>query len=235
MEDIELKYGKIVLFIGIILILVVPGFLTLSLGLVEFDESTGSIGDTIGGITAPISSLMGSVLVYFALREQVKANKIITDQFKEQKQDEVYRQKMEFIQDQISLVREDLESFNIRVKSENFSGIEAIFKSLEVYINGTLDPLKLHCISQLENILDRILYIIEDIDSLGKEEDSNYLESLIYFTYDSKLFYPLNYYKKFRESNNIKGGYSLPEFLYNKFDSINAEFKIVSEEESDSS
>lgn len=51
----------------------------------SFDESTGVIGDTIGGITAPIVGILGAILVFYALLEQIKANKIITDQFIEQK------------------------------------------------------------------------------------------------------------------------------------------------------
>ncbi len=42
---------------------------------VNFSE-TGSIGDTIGGITAPIINLFAAFLVYLAFREQVKANEL---------------------------------------------------------------------------------------------------------------------------------------------------------------
>lgn len=37
---------------------------------------TGSIGDTIGGITAPVINIFAALLVYLAFREQVKANDI---------------------------------------------------------------------------------------------------------------------------------------------------------------
>ena len=46
----------------------------------EFDFSnTGSIGDTIGGITAPIINLIGALLVYITFKEQFNANKIQLD------------------------------------------------------------------------------------------------------------------------------------------------------------
>ncbi|HNR21033.1 MAG TPA: hypothetical protein PKN75_14555 [Bacteroidia bacterium] len=72
------------LLIGILLTIIAPYFLTRSWGLLDF-SSTGQIGDTIGGITAPITSLIGAILVYFALKEQIKANKIIQDQVSDQK------------------------------------------------------------------------------------------------------------------------------------------------------
>jgi len=55
---------------------------------IYFDEITGPIGDTIGGITAPIVGLIGAILVYYALKEQIKANEIIQKQFRSQKRDE---------------------------------------------------------------------------------------------------------------------------------------------------
>ncbi len=45
-----------------------PGFLP------AFDGSTGAVGDTIGGITAPVVGLFSAYLVYQAFIVQVKAN-----------------------------------------------------------------------------------------------------------------------------------------------------------------
>lgn len=66
---------------GIVLILVSPW---LSVKLTDLKE-TGAIGDTIGGVTSPLVGLLGALLVYFALKEQIKANELIADQFEEQK------------------------------------------------------------------------------------------------------------------------------------------------------
>ena len=43
-------------------------------------KNSGPVGDTIGGILGPFIGLISGVLVYFAFREQVKANKIVSDQ-----------------------------------------------------------------------------------------------------------------------------------------------------------
>lgn len=47
--------------------------------IIDFNNS-GEVGDTIGGITAPFLSIIGSVLIYLTLKSQIKANKEVSDQ-----------------------------------------------------------------------------------------------------------------------------------------------------------
>ncbi|CAM1339267.1 hypothetical protein [Tenacibaculum aestuarii] len=47
---------------------------------------TGQIGDTIGGITAPVINLIGAFLVYISFQEQIKANRIQMDALNEEKE-----------------------------------------------------------------------------------------------------------------------------------------------------
>jgi len=79
----ETQYAKIALGIGIILMLGLPWLLTREIGIISF-LNTGPIGDTIGGITAPISGLLGAYLVFLALKAQVSANKIQSDSIQKQ-------------------------------------------------------------------------------------------------------------------------------------------------------
>lgn len=44
-------------------------------------SSTGEIGDTIGGLTAPFLNGIAAILVFIAFREQVKANKLLSSQY----------------------------------------------------------------------------------------------------------------------------------------------------------
>lgn len=83
MEKKKFKFGPFLLIAGILLILAAFGpyvFGKLSGGPV-FGSDTGAIGDTIGGITAPFLSLLGSILVFAALLAQVRANDIVIEQF----------------------------------------------------------------------------------------------------------------------------------------------------------
>ena len=41
--------------------------------------NTGSIGDTIGGLTSPFVGLIGAILVFISFRQQVKANRNLKD------------------------------------------------------------------------------------------------------------------------------------------------------------
>ena len=78
----HLTLNEIVIFvlIGLALILLFPFIFTkFSIGI-----SYDNIGDTIGGISAPFLSFFGSILVYLALKSQVKANKDVQKQFKKQ-------------------------------------------------------------------------------------------------------------------------------------------------------
>lgn len=70
------KRARILLIVGAISAILAPVVLTWStISFIDFN-STGQIGDTIGGITAPIVGLVGAILVYFSFTEQRKANKM---------------------------------------------------------------------------------------------------------------------------------------------------------------
>ncbi|VTP95811.1 hypothetical protein [Sphingobacterium daejeonense] len=51
--------------------------------LLDFTQ-TGNIGDTIGGITAPIIGLIGAILVFLALKAQTQANILVQQQIENQ-------------------------------------------------------------------------------------------------------------------------------------------------------
>lgn len=76
--------GGIIIFV-IVLIIIAPSFFSGATYAwlencplfrnVNFDETTGVIGDTIGGITAPFIGVLSIVLLYITFREQRKFNK----------------------------------------------------------------------------------------------------------------------------------------------------------------
>ena len=74
--------------IAFIITLTAPYFITQYSIWPHLDFSkTGSIGDTIGGITAPIINIFAAFLVYLAFREQVKANEIQVASLNKEKKD----------------------------------------------------------------------------------------------------------------------------------------------------
>ena len=92
-----LRIALIVLIIGVIMLVAAPLLLTAS-EYFSFAE-TGQIGDTIGGITAPISSLVGSVLVFLALKGQIVSNKITQEQIREQQLEEQRKKEITYVSD----------------------------------------------------------------------------------------------------------------------------------------
>ncbi len=72
-KELDRKARNIVA-IPIMIILISPFLVTRDwLGWIDF-RATGQIGDTIGGITAPLVGLIAALLVYIGFREQYKAN-----------------------------------------------------------------------------------------------------------------------------------------------------------------
>lgn len=92
------------LFVGL-LIFIFPWLFTRS-SLLGFDfTSTGQIGDTIGGITAPALSLFGSFLIYLTLRAQIDANRKLNDQFNQQSVTRSFEELSKYISNQINEFR----------------------------------------------------------------------------------------------------------------------------------
>jgi hypothetical protein len=76
-EKIGVKYNTlalILIFIGFLLVLSLPWLLSQYSWKFGFSE-TGQIGDTIGGITAPVIGFMSAILIYFSFKIQFDANK----------------------------------------------------------------------------------------------------------------------------------------------------------------
>lgn len=79
LEKAQKKFANGVLILGVIGIIFLPLMLTFPAIISLFDysrSSTGNIGNTIGGITAPIIGLVTASLMYIAFRAQWEANKI---------------------------------------------------------------------------------------------------------------------------------------------------------------
>lgn len=78
------------LLVGVIGVFLIPFLVTKQSWIWSFGElKANEIGDTIGGITAPFVALISAGLVYLALREQVKANRLISIQIDESRIEKV--------------------------------------------------------------------------------------------------------------------------------------------------
>lgn len=81
-----MKQNIVILIVGILLIFLSLFVFTRPALFESWDfTDTGQIGDTIGGISAPVINLVGAFLVYISFKEQIAANKIQSDALEDEK------------------------------------------------------------------------------------------------------------------------------------------------------
>jgi hypothetical protein len=194
-----------IMFAGILLIVMTP-FLFTHFGFgVDFTSSnTNNIGGTIGGITAPFTGILGSILVYFALKEQVLANKLIQKQLDEQKVTDEESKVVNYLIKQLHIINADINAlhFIFRATKTNegqafqetaLTGSDAIRKYLFMLktVNRQCDSslfseyYQIDSIKQLLILIDNFVKatIIENIS----EKDKRYLTNEIKYHYISKI------------------------------------------------
>jgi hypothetical protein len=116
----ETHFARNALIFGIILMLLLPWLLTHFSSFISFDGTSGSIGDTIGGVTAPISGLLGAYLVFLALKAQVKANEKIQEQIERQEVREERNQTQVFLDGIINLIKAEIEKFSFVIEEYDY-------------------------------------------------------------------------------------------------------------------
>lgn len=196
----RLKQSKIILIVGVLLVIILPYILTRNFGFISFDK-TGQIGDTIGGITAPIVNLVGAILVYFAFLVQLDANQLIFQQIKDEKDVSKLNQNRNYVFEIFKLLKEELYSFSIlkekRIgRGERYVMVE--YKGLKAIEEMLLELMEEHDddknsrksikLKEFENIIElfkKSLTILHET-KLNDIDKKYFLESIEYM-YSSKI------------------------------------------------
>lgn len=119
--------------IGCCVIMIIPALFTLRVSFLPGYLITGQIGDTIGGTTAPFIGLFSAILVYLSFQEQIKANRLLSGQRRE---DIV----IQHINSQIARIEEAIKSYAYNGYSDKLQGNvqlkggEAILKFAELIV-----------------------------------------------------------------------------------------------------
>jgi hypothetical protein len=151
----------------------------------------GTVGDTIGGITAPISGLIGSILIYLALKAQLDANVIIQNQVNEDKKESMIRHDLEQIHELYSFFQDNIRSFSYEREAENnksiLTGKRAIrlfFEDMEkmnVDIHSDNDVLKIDGVREILSIIKSAkIILLRNKNSELPEADKEFYNTLIY-------------------------------------------------------
>ncbi|RZL20274.1 MAG: hypothetical protein EOO89_00725 [Pedobacter sp.] len=113
--------AKWLLIIGFLVILTSPILLTIRAFTPEFDFSTtGQIGDTIGGITSPFLNLIASFLLFYALKSQVQANKLVQDQIEESKVEKTNNKEAENLNQLYKYLNDSINAFKFKSLPEDY-------------------------------------------------------------------------------------------------------------------
>ena len=174
-----------VLIAGVICILTAPLLFIMSgYSLTE----TGDMGDTIGGTTAPISSLVGSILVFLALKGQIVANKITQKQISDQKAEEQIKKEVSYVSDLYKYLLSSIQTY----ETKYYKGHRAIMKVMSLLAESERknahDEGQLYygIAGELYGLLKLGKLFLEQVNkSRIDEHDKRYFKELIRHHYDS--------------------------------------------------
>lgn len=173
-------------------------------------KDTGSIGDTIGGITAPIMNLIGAILIYISFKAQIKANKIqytlLSNESDNQQYDRNYQVILELFRD----LKDDFKKLEFR---EHFGK-----SAINLYISYPKPNWSKEAFQQHKNlpIYNEYKFIISEFDliqshlnsSTFREKEKNKLLIIIRTYYQTQLEYPSRIIITYLEKLNLEKDYS---------------------------
>jgi hypothetical protein len=194
-----------IMTVGILCIAITPYLFThLEFGIDFTSENTNNIGGTIGGITAPFTGLLGSFLVYYALLEQVKANKLIQKQLDEQKVSDEESKVVGYLKKQLEIINSDIIAIHFNFppaktnevqtfQGNSLTGSDAIRKYLYILksANRNCDSVlfaeyyQIDSIKHLLKLIDNFVKAVK-IETIS-EKDKRYLKNEIKYHYISKI------------------------------------------------
>lgn len=219
LDFIGKRIGILLLF-GITLTILSPWIFTRTIGFINFQD-TGDIGSTIGGITAPITSLIGAFLIYFALVAQRQANKIQSDNNSIQS---LLTLILELENKCSNLIFID-ENLNHRKGIAAFNSISSIlyFRDITPYFGVKVDQTHSDLMNVVNfanyyNVITNADLIYDFIESSKIDQSNKYILqkrfNQIYTVYLNKSLNSLDaYYSKDKQNNSIKCDKYLDEIV----------------------
>ncbi len=173
----------------------------------SFDFSkTGEIGDTIGGITAPIINLVGAFLVYLSFKAQVNANEIQYGLLKSQIENGRNDRNFEITYNLFSQIKTDF----LKLGYKEFKGKNAI----NIYINelkglSNNEQITKHLNQNIRHefnfILDEYKLIITRIKNVEMNDyEKRQIFYISYSFYSTYLHFPSRVLRKTYEEYNIE-------------------------------
>lgn len=188
-----LNNAKWILGIGCVVILVIPLLLTQPFfcGLFNF-SATGQIGDTIGGTTAPFLNLIGAVLIFYALKAQVKTTELIQDQIDKDNTDKECENETANLNQLYGYLDQSISNFkfieNINPQTSVTGGdaFYKLFSEIRCYHGTQEEFLQNQSVSELYSILTIMEHLLDKLKN-SKSKNSDILKTLIRHQFDYKI------------------------------------------------
>ena len=196
--------AKWLILLGGLVILIMPFLLTAPFFHERFNFSTtGQIGDTIGGITAPFLNLIGAFLVFYALQAQVKANELIQDQIDKDNTTQECENEGQNLNQLFSYLTDNINSFHFMTlpvetlkntqyieTAKNYEGGEAfyhLFSQIKCHYHGTQEELHSNqSVSELLSIL-KVMDLLLDKLKTSKSNNKEILTTLVKHLFEYKI------------------------------------------------
>jgi len=173
----------------------------------------GEIGDTIGGLTAPIIGLLAAYLVYISFEEQRKANisnidllKLQKEQFDEEKK---RNQRNDWYNKHYELFN-DIRLFYKNIEAEEFNYSPDLMRTVYYGSNAFKSAIGRQFDSTFfRSVIYLLITVYDLVDRLDKEKE--YLDEAIFIKNQlSNLYYRIivldvtDYYREFKEDSEAR-------------------------------
>jgi hypothetical protein len=182
----------LLIFLVVILVFSIPLFvINLSVGGWSDYSSSGQIGDTIGGITAPIVNLISAFLVFLALKAQIDANNVIQKQIDESREERDVETHSKELNTLFSYLEKQVSSIEyVGIDGNTYNGTKGISRILErtIHLNHlksvTLPLPEYASVFSSLRLFEMILEKIKTSKAPIKERELyNELVAHLYYTY----------------------------------------------------
>ena len=128
------------LLIGGVLIFIIP--LSVPILNLHYLQDYGTIGDTIGGISNPLTQILGSIMIDLALKAQLNSNKIIQSQIDNENINEQIRHELEQLHELFVFFENNIKNFSYSFKENNTNSILYGRRAIKRFIQD-LEKMKL--------------------------------------------------------------------------------------------
>lgn len=163
------KYIEVAILIAIAL-----GFCYYSLYFFVFKDnndinSTGQIGDTIAGLTAPIINLLSAVLIYLSFREQFIANKLQKEAFQSEFKISSSLKELEQIDDLLQIANAKIKNLKYEDYKTKCKGIETIIFFAELTLEKETEKIFEGIFTSIYSIVSILSFVVDKTRSFNFE------------------------------------------------------------------